>query len=303
MFLFFRAYISSSRPATLLLAIACALLGNALALFAGVFSVAIFVLTMLTAMSLQILSNLANDYGDYQKGTDKVGQRIGPVRALQKGEITAAHLKGMIVFSIVLTICFGVALLYFALSSKDILYVLAFAFLGIASIWAAIKYTAGRNPYGYRGLGDLFTFIFFGPVGIVGGYFLQTHQVDFVPWLPGIGFGILTIMVINVNNMRDARNDLLAGKVTIPIILGDRGAKHYHAFLTLGALLCFLGFALIYMQYWYQYLFALVFLPLLQCVADIYKIQENIKYAPYLKRTVILSFLLVVAFSFCINLK
>ena len=303
MFLFFRAYISSSRPATLLLAVACALLGNALALFTGVFSVGIFVFTLLTSMWLQILSNLANDYGDYQKGTDRVGLRIGPVRALQKGEITAQHLKGMIAFSIALTIIFGGVLLYLALSSNEVVYVVAFLFLGIASIWAAIKYTAGKNPYGYRGLGDLFTFIFFGPVGIVGGYFLQVNHIDFIPWLPGIGFGVLTIMVINVNNMRDTKNDQLAGKVTIPIILGEKGAKHYHALLTVVTFACFLGFALIYVAHWYQCLYMLVFLPLFKCVADIYKIEENIKYAPYLKKTVILSFVLVVVFSVCINLK
>ena len=102
-----RAYISSSRPATLLLAVACALLGTALAWMTGSFNVTVFALSLLTAMSLQILSNLANDYGDYQKGADVTGHRVGPMRALQKGEITAQHLKSMIVFSIVLT-CFPI---------------------------------------------------------------------------------------------------------------------------------------------------------------------------------------------------
>ncbi|MGL4668056.1 MAG: 1,4-dihydroxy-2-naphthoate octaprenyltransferase [Saezia sp.] len=301
MFLF-RAYISSSRPATLLLAMACALLGSALALFAGFFNVAVFVLTLLTALSLQVISNLANDYGDYQKGADKVGHRVGPVRALQKGEITAQHLKKMILFSIFLSIALGATLLYFALSSQDMMYVFAFLLLGILSIWAAIKYTAGKNPYGYRGLGDLFTFIFFGPVGVVGAYFLQTHQIDFTAWLPSIGFGVLTIMVINVNNMRDAHNDKLVGKVTIPVILGEQGAKCYHATLTLTAFLCFLSFAFIYLQHGYQYLYMLIFLPLFKCAADIYKIETGAGYAPYLKKTVLLSFVLTMVFSICINL-
>lgn len=302
MFLF-RAYISSSRPATLLLAAACACLGNALAFFSGFFNAVIFIFTLSTAMSLQILSNLANDYGDYQKGADKTGHRVGPLRALQKGEITAEHLKKMIVFTIVLIIAFGLALLYWALSADDVVYVIAFLVLGVSSIWAAIKYTAGKNPYGYRGLGDLFTFIFFGPVGIVGAYFLQTHRVDLIPWFPAIGFGILTIMVINVNNMRDAHNDKLAGKVTIPVILGAMGAKHYHALLTLGAFLCFSSFAPIYLHYWYQCLYMIVFLPLLGCVMSIYKIKDSIGYAPYLKKTVMLSFILTMVFSVCINLR
>lgn len=297
------AYISSSRPATLLLATACALMGNALALFQGIFNPLIFLFTLLTAMSLQILSNFANDYGDHQKGTDKAAPRVGPERALQKGEITVDTLKKMIIFSIVLTILFGLILLYLSFSTYDLFYLFSFLGLGLASIWAAIKYTAGKSPYGYKGLGDLFTLIFFGPVGVVGAYFLQTHQINFLPWLPSIGFGIQTTLVINVNNMRDAQNDKLTGKITIPIRLGAVGAKHYHATLTLLSCLCFLSFALVNLHFWYQYLYILVFLPLFKCVADIYKIENSIGYAPYLKKTVILSFLLTVVFCVCINLK
>lgn len=297
------AYIKTARPATLLLAIACAVCGNALAFFAGTFNVLVFILIITTASLLQTLSNFANDYGDFQHGTDKVGKRIGPLRALQKGEITIFHLKKMIVYTVILTILSGVGLLVATFSLKDIVYVAVFLFIGLSAIWAAIKYTAGKNPYGYKGLGDVFTFIFFGPVGIVGAYFLQTHQIDFLPWLPSIGFGVMTVMVINVNNMRDVDNDRLAGKVTIPMMLGPKGEKYYHGVLTFVSFLCFLVFGLIYLTQWYQYLYLLGFLWLFMFVKDIFGVQSRIELVPYLKRTVLVSSLITFVFSICINLK
>lgn len=296
------SYIKSIRPATLLLALACACCGAALGKFTGSFHWLTFILTLLTASSLQILSNLANDYGDYQKGTDQTGFRIGPKRAIQNQEITIQQLTGMLVFSVALTIVLGLALLFVALASEHLIYLLFFVALGSAAIWAAIKYTAGKNPYGYRGLGDLFTLIFFGPVGFVGGYFLQTHQVDFVPWLPGFGFGLLTVLVLNVNNMRDLDDDKTSGKRTIAVMLGAKKARFYHAGVTLLSFLFFVAFNILYLTHWYQNLYLLAFFGLFKFSVDIYKIEERLKLVPYLKRTVLWSFIVGIAFSIFINL-
>lgn len=298
----FKPYIEAFRPRTLFLALACTICGNALALFVGHFDVWVCIFSILLASSLQILSNLANDYGDFEHGTDTTGKRIGPVRALQSGAITPERMKQMMKINIVISVALGVTLILVALRFDHMLYLLLFLALGGLCIWASIKYTAGSNPYGYRGLGDLFAFTFFGLVTIVGTYFLHTKAVDFTPWLPAIGFGLPTAAVLNVNNMRDMENDEACGKITIPILIGYRWAKIYHAALLGGSLLCFVLFSIFYLTHWYQYLYLLVFVVYFKLLINIFKTppQDRRKLDPYLKFTALTTFLLSITFAICI---
>lgn len=295
-------WISALRPRTLFLAAATALSGSGIAYSTGKFSIAVFVLTIAIAIILQLLSNMANDLGDYQQGTDITGERVGPTRTVQSGAITPKEMKRGIYVAIAIAMFVGLGLILIALQFMNPIYIFGFIALGAASIVAAVKYTAGKNPYGYKGLGDIFSFIFFGLVAVVGTYFLHTHTLDFQPWLPAIGLGLLTVAVLNVNNMRDRDNDKKSGKITIAIKLGYMGAKHYHAFLTIGALACFLIYNILYANLWYHYIYLIVFLAFFKILSNIYTIKENRLLDPYLKYTSMCTFVLSLCFVICINL-
>lgn len=296
----FKHWIAALRPRTLFLATATAMTGSAMAYSIGEFSWSIFILTIAIANILQLLSNLANDLGDYQHGTDVTGERIGPIRMMQSGAISYKEMKRAIFLSIAIAILVGLFLIYEALQFLSIYYILLFLILGACSIWAAVRYTAGTNPYGYKGLGDVFSFLFFGPVSVVGTFFLHTHSLTWQPWLPAIGLGLLTVAVLNINNMRDRDNDLKSGKMTIAIKLGYIGAKRYHAFLIVGAFMCFLMYSVIYSLHWYNYLYLIVFIYQFKLLKDIYKISDNRKLDPYLGYTSLGTFVLALLYSFFI---
>lgn len=302
-------WISALRPRTLFLAAATALAGNGIALYPVQISSGIHppfgvvcILTIAIATILQLLSNMANDLGDYQQGTDITGERVGPTRTVQSGAITPQEMKRGIMIAIGVAMVVGLGLIFIALQFMSWKMMAVFVVLGGASIVAAIKYTGGKNPYGYKGLGDIFSFVFFGLVAVIGTYYLQTQHLDFRPVLPAIGLGLLTVAVLNVNNMRDRDNDLKSGKITVAIKLGYNGAKHYHAVLTLGALLCFVGYSVLYTSEWYQSLYLVVFVVFLKLLKNIYAIKENRLLDPYLKYTSMCAFALSVCFVICINL-
>lgn len=295
-------WISALRPRTLFLAVASTICANGMAYATGRFSISICILTVLTATFLQLLSNLANDLGDYQHGTDITGQRVGPTRTVQSGAITPHQMKTAITAAVFCSMLIGAALIYEASQFMNIYYMLLFLFLGAAAIWAAIKYTAGNNPYGYKGFGDVFSFIFFGPVAVVGTFFLHVHKMTFEPWLPAIGLGLFTAAVLNVNNMRDMENDRNSGKITLVIHLGIGKAKLYHAFLSIGGIVCFIVYSLIYSSEWYNYLYMVFFIPFLIILRNIYKTEDSKLLDPYLKFTSLSAFILSVAFAVCINL-
>lgn len=297
------SWISALRPRTLFLAVATSFCGSGIAYSTGRFSMSVFILTALTATVLQLLSNLANDLGDYQHGTDISGERVGPKRTVQSGAITPQLMKRAIAISVVLAMAVGGLLIYEALQFMSVGIVILFIVLGFLSIVAAIKYTAGHNPYGYKGLGDIFSFVFFGLVSVVGTYFLHTHQLDFQPWLPAIGMGLFTVAVLNINNMRDMDNDKKSGKITVAIRLGLKNAKIYHAVLTFGGIFCFIAYSIIYATEWYQYLYVITFMLFLKILANIFTTKENRLLDPYLKYTSMASFILAIAFVLCINLR
>ena len=245
---------------------------------------------------------MANDLGDYQQGTDITGERIGPQRTVQSGAISPEEMTKAIKIAIACAIVIGILLVYVALQFMAWQYILLFLGLGLGSIVAAIKYTAGKNPYGYKGLGDIFSFIFFGLVSVVGTYFLHTHAIDFKPWLPAIALGLLTAAVLNLNNMRDIDNDRKSGKITIPVRIGIKNAKIYHALLIIGAFVSLTAYSILYSTHWYQYMYLLSFLVFFKLLINIIKIKENRLLDPYLKYTSMGTFILSVCFCICINL-
>lgn len=296
------SWISALRPRTLFLAGATAICGSAMAYSTGAFSIAVAILTLLIALILQLLSNMANDLGDFQHGTDITGKRVGPRRTLQSGAITPKEMKRAIFITVGLAALIGLALLYIALQFISVWIILFFLFWGVACIWAALRYTSGKNPYGYKGFGDIFSFFFFGPVAVVGTFFLHTHAITFQPWLPAVALGLLTAAVLNINNMRDLENDKQSGKITIPVRIGFAKAKFYHAFLTFGALFCFIIYNIVCIAHWYQWLYLILFFPLIKIFFSIHKTSDNSTLDPYLKLTSMCTFFLSLAFSVCINI-
>lgn len=220
------AFIKAGRLRTLPLAIVGILVGNGCAWVAGSFSIEICILTLSTALLLQILSNFANDYGDFVKGTDN-DNRVGPQRALQSGDITKNEMKIALSVSIFLTLFSGITLLYISLKDATLQNFMFFLALGILSILAAITYTVGKKAYGYHGLGDLMVFVFFGLVSVLGAYYLQTKFMDWSVILPAISVGLFSAGVLNMNNTRDIQNDKDMGKNTLPVRFGKTFAHIY----------------------------------------------------------------------------
>jgi 1,4-dihydroxy-2-naphthoate octaprenyltransferase len=273
-----------------------------MALHEGSFSMITFMLTLLLAVSIQILANLANDLGDFQKGTDTTGHRQGPTRTLQSGKISSREMKGAIVVFSLICIITGLSLIsniisYISISSAAIL-----IGLGGVSILAALFYTLGKHAYGYKGWGDLLAFLFFGPVPVIGTYFLHTHQFSFQPVLPAIGIGLISAMILNINNMRDIENDRSSGKITMAVKLGINKAKLYHGILTLASFFFFLSYNNLYEPTpWYRYLYLLLFLFLFRIMDSIRK-KSGHALDPYLRLTSLSGLLLALLFSVCINI-
>lgn len=247
-------WIKAFRLRTLPLALSSAVLGSFLAYAHGSFRMEILLLATLTTLFLQILSNLANDYGDAMHGTDNLN-RIGPQRFTQSGLITKSQMRNMIVVFILLTLASGSFLIITGLRHIGWKTMLMFFLLGISAIYAAIKYTVGRNPYGYIGLGDVFVFLYFGLLGVVGTYYLHSNTFD--PWvfLPASAIGFLSSGVLNLNNMRDIENDSRSGKKTLVVHIGTRAAKIYHMILISLSILFSLVYTVSHFKSFYQFLF------------------------------------------------
>ena len=299
-----KAWISAFRPRTLPLALASILMGAFLAASRGRFNGAVVGLAALTTVLLQILSNLANDYGDSQNGADSV-HREGPQRAVQSGAISPAQMKrGMLVFGAT-SLVSGIALLWVALGFAGLWVFGAFLVIGLCAIWAAINYTAGSKPYGYAGLGDVSVFLFFGLVGVCGTYFLQAYRAadgwaQALPLdvlLPAVSLGCFSAAVLNVNNIRDIRSDELAGKITVPVRLGPRRARAYHWLL----LLLGLGAAVVYVALNYHSPWQWLFLgaaPLLVFNGlQVWRRQQSMQLDPLLKQMAMSTLLFVLLFG------
>lgn len=297
----FTQWISAFRLRTLFLAVAAVVLGSAMAWREGSFCTTIFLLALLLSVAIQILANLANDLGDFQKGTDITGKRQGPTRALQSGKISQKEMIRAVLLFVILCVATGLALIWSASPFRDPSAAWIMITLGAACILAALFYTMGKHAYGYRGLGDLFAFLFFGPVPVVGTWFLHTHLVGWQTVLPAIGLGLISSMILNINNMRDIENDNASGKITLAVKLGLPAAKVYHTLMTLISLACFAGYNILFAPApWYRYAYLLVFLLPLKILFEI-RHKEGQALDPYLKQTSLSGFLLVVAFALLIN--
>ena len=224
----FISWIKAARLRTLPLSVSGILVGSFAAYADGLFNMSIFLLSLSTTISYQILSNFANDFGDGIKGADK--NRIGPTRLIQSGQISKTQMILGIKISVFISFILTVILIF--TSFKGSLFnIVVFLFLGILAIISAIKYTIGKNAYGYIGLGDVFVFIFFGLVSVMGSNFLYSSEIKLELIFPSLTLGFLSAAVLNLNNMRDLRNDKQSKKNTIAVKLGAQNSKIYHYIL------------------------------------------------------------------------
>ena len=288
-------WINAARLRTLPLSVSGILVGTALAGFQGSSDITIFILALCTAIGFQITSNFANDYGDGVKGTDN-DDRIGPKRVLQSGLLTRKVLKRGIVISIIINIIFVVAVVYLAFGPENLGYIFLFMSLGAFSIWAAIKYTVGASAYGYRGLGDVFVFIFFGLLAVLGTMFLFTKSISLTAILPAMSIGALSTAVLNLNNLRDHESDKASNKNTLVVKMGFEKGKVYHTFLIAIGLICLLVYLILEFQCYFQLLPLIVFIPIVLQLKRVVKTGDPSLLDPELKVLAISIFFLSLLF-------
>lgn len=293
-------WLHAFRLRTLPLAVSSIIVGSACAAYLQklssyvVFRPVVLALALLTAILLQILSNLANDLGDHQHGTDNA-ERVGPQRAVQSGAISPVQMKRAMIICGLMAFVSGCTLITVALGLT--LQTLIFLLLGLAAIGAAVKYTFGSNPYGYAGLGDISVFLFFGVVGVCGTFYLHTRMFEPMVLAPAIAFGLLSTGVLNVNNMRDIRNDATSGKRTLVVRMGSATARIYHTSLVLGAVLCLTVFTAFLNAGWTSWLFLLTTPVFLIHLKRVWSTAEPRDLDPQLKVLAMSTFLTALLFS------
>lgn len=299
-----KVWVQAARLRTLPLSVSGIVVGSAAAYASGITHDAfwsIFSWAILTTLLLQILSNFANDYGDGVKGTDNE-TRIGPQRAVQSGAITAKEMKKAVIGTALASLVAAITLIYISFGAAAFWTSLFFFVLGVCCVGAAIKYTVGQSAYGYRGLGDVFVFIFFGLVSVLGSQFLYTQQFDYVLILPAYAVGSLSIAVLNLNNMRDLESDRTAGKITWVVILGLQNAKYYHYFIIGSALLALLGYSLYMKLPIHAYFFVVAYLPFIRHMRVVYQNRESRALDLEMKKVALGTFFLSVLFSLALIL-
>ena len=272
-------WIEASRPKTLICSAAPILLGSTLSYKAGIFSPLTFFITLFAGLSIQILTNFANDYFDFFKGADTT-DRKGPRRVTQAGLVPTSHMKKALIFITLLSVFFGAYLSYLGGPLIGLLFLLF--------ILLSFGYTTGPFPLAYLGLGEVFVLIFFGPVASLGTYYLQTHQ--FSPFVAYLGFSpaCMATALISLNNLRDIEEDKKAQKKTLSVRFGKTfGRIEYTLFLIISCLLpSFFG----------CYLPLLTLIPALIPLRSVWKIQDfrqlNIPFAQTGKLMILLTLLL-----------
>lgn len=289
-----KAWLKAFRLRTLPLAVACIGMGGFLAAAAEAFRLDIFLLCVVTTVFLQILSNLANDYGDSIHGADS-HERQGPARAVQSGAITRSQMRKALVLFVLLCLLSGVTLLVVAFG-PDWNALLFFFALGILCILAAIAYTVGNKPYGYIGLGDVSVLIFFGFVGVLGSTYLFTKNFHWYDILPAMSCGFFSMAVLNINNIRDIDSDRRAGKYSIPVRIGRQRAVYYHWFLLASGMACPVLYTAIHYRSPWQFLFILV-LPLFAWNGAAVARKTPAELDPYLRQMAICTLAFVILFG------
>lgn len=236
-------WISALRPRTLPLSMAGILIGSGNALHQGFWNWNIFIWSMITTVLFQLTSNLANDLGDGEKGTDNKN-RVGPTRAIQSGKISAKQMRFAVILFSVFSLISSAILIYFGTQQMPTSMIYFYAGLAVICIVAAITYTVGKKAYGYNGMGDVMVFIFFGIVSVFGVYSLYSKQIDWSILPASISIGLLSTAVLNLNNMRDIENDKASNKRTLVVMMGSDMAKLYHLFLVGFGVIAFAFFVL-----------------------------------------------------------
>ena len=298
-----KSWLHAARLRTLPLSLSGIIVGTGLAAVLGAFDGQIFAFALLTTIGFQVLSNFANDLGDSQKGTDNA-QRVGPARAIQSGQLSAAQMKvGMWVvggFSLLSTL-YLIKLSVPNLSANAIYFYIV---LAVACIAAAITYTVGKNAYGYRGLGDIMVFIFFGLVSVIGVFMLFGEAFEWIVLFPAISIGLWSTAVLNLNNLRDIHNDAQMNKRTMVVKLGFNKAKYYHVFLiSFGMATWFFTIYLLAVSAMNYYLF-IALLPSLGFALHLQKVVQHTEPAsldPELKKVALLTFFSSILFAFLLN--
>lgn len=296
-----RNWIHAARLRTLPLALASMGMGAFVASREPAFNLFAVYGAAITTILLQVLSNFANDLGDANKGADG-RQRVGPKRMVQSGAISPKEMKMAVVLMALASLISGIWLL-FGLSHLDDFPAFVMLMLGFASILAAIKYTVGSRPYGYRSLGDLFVFLFFGLTGVAGTYFLALDgQFDPAILLPASAVGLLSTAVLNINNMRDMATDRFSGKRTLVVMMGYNNALLYHIFLVIAPFVLIAIYNFIRTEGLAVWTYLLL-LPLF--IKDLRGVLNSSGYAdldPYLRRQAIKTFLLVGVYGISLHL-
>lgn len=305
-----KAFIQAARLRTLPLSVSGIIVGCGLADFSTIdltpdgllvqflnpeLNLSIFILAILTTIGFQILSNFANDYGDGIKGTDN--NRVGEQRLVASGIISPKQMKQAMIITAILTLIVAIALIYQAFGKDNFGYSILFFVLGIASIVAAIKYTVGKNAYGYSGFGDVFVFLFFGWLSVVGSYFLYTKSINWELFLPATTIGLLSIAVLNLNNMRDRIEDAKTNKNTLVVKMGSQKAKLYHYTLIILALICAVTYVQLHYNSPIQYMFLLAFIPLLLNIVTVAKNIIHKELDSELKKVALSTFLFAILFA------
>lgn len=288
-----QAWLHALRLRTLPLALSSIFMGSFLAAFTDGFRWEILALASLTTIFLQVLSNLANDYGDSVHGADSEARK-GPVRAVQSGLISLVEMKKAMIILAALSLVSGLFLLYIAVQDWKLF--LLFLGLGLAAIWAAITYTSGKNPYGYMGLGDISVFLFFGLLGVAGTYFLHNLSITAGVFWPAISLGCFSTAVLNINNIRDIESDFKAGKRSIPVRIGRKKAVAYNWTLIIVGNLCMIAFAWTHGAW--GCLLSLLVLPLMFSIGKAVQTKNRAhELDPFLKKMAISTLLWVILFG------
>jgi len=304
-------WIHAARLRTLPLSLSGIIMGSFIAKWrlyseGGIWDWKIFALALLVTLLYQILSNYANDYGDGVKGTDAKRIVEGEARAVASGKITAKQMKNAVILFSVLSFVATVALLYLAFFPGYMNEFYMFIGLGIACILAAIGYTVGKKPYGYMGLGDLFVFIFFGLVSVCGSYFLFTKTFSWDILLPGAAIGMMSMAVLNLNNMRDIESDRLSGKNSLALRIGFKNAMIYEIVLLqlpiilIMIFLCLQGF--LQTQQYYAFIVMILLLPIMKVRRQIMSVKTPGELDPFLKQVGILTLVMAVLTVLGLNL-
>lgn len=292
-----KAWISAFRLRTLPLSLSGIIVGTFIAKLDGHWNTTIFILALITTVLFQIVSNLANDLGDSQKGTDNE-HRVGPTRAVQSGELSQQQMKNaVIVVSVLSFISAGLLIFVSAQNlSKEIIWF--YGILAVLCVLSAITYTVGKRAYGYNGMGDIMVFLFFGLVSVLGVYSLYTSSFSLINILPATSIGLLSAAVLNLNNMRDIENDGNSGKKTQVVRMGLAKAKSYHYLLIIVSFFCFGAF--LFMKTIPTVFFMLPLLPFLllgKHLQTVSKVNNPRDFDPELKKVALSTFGISILFT------